>query len=444
MNGKRVTALSASLLLGAGLSIPGAQASAPTAHQAPVPRSVPAPIVLFPAYHFTKVKYVVQNQKVDASCPASGSFEDWFLVDTPSKFSRSCQDALMTLRYRKDSSLPFNKRFSDQKGVEFKFIDYGKTSSAPFYDAMYTALEDAGYVRDKSIVVAGYDARLTPDMGGFLKRTKRLIVRTYEANGNTAVHLVGHSNGPIYAQYLLSHTSADWKAKYIQGFTPLAGNFPGQGLLYPVIFTGLNLNDFTFPTTASAARTSAKMYLSAPSTYLSMADPSIFGDREVVMRDLSTGREYTPMDWRQLFKDAGLAKARSFAAHFIGSVPFAPSRYWPNVNVYAEKGSGLPTAVGAALPSLKVGQVVTANTEFFTRDGDSNQENITNNAVKAWSGMSCHFSLHNNRGVGHFDLPSDTHVLARLIRHAALPATGVKESTAIIGQSPRTRCPPCR
>ena len=38
--------------------------------------------------------------------------------------------------------------------------------------------------------------------------------------------------------------------------------------------------------------------------------------------------------------------------------------------------------------------------------------------------MSCHFSLHNNRGVGHFDLPSDTHVLARLIRHAALPATG--------------------
>jgi lecithin-cholesterol acyltransferase len=31
-----------------------------------------------------------------------------------------------------------------------------------------------------------------------------------------------------------------WKDKHIHGFTPLAGNWPGQGLLYAVFFTGLD------------------------------------------------------------------------------------------------------------------------------------------------------------------------------------------------------------
>ena len=57
------------------------------------------------------------------------------------------------------------------------------------------------------IRVAGYDSRLTPDIGDFLERTKRLIEDTYRDNGNQPVHLAGHSNGPLYAQYLLTHTS---------------------------------------------------------------------------------------------------------------------------------------------------------------------------------------------------------------------------------------------
>ena len=49
---------------------------------------------------------------------------------------------------------------------------------------MYQALEAAGYTRDRDIRVAGYDARLTPDMGGFLQRSKHLIEETYRQNGN--------------------------------------------------------------------------------------------------------------------------------------------------------------------------------------------------------------------------------------------------------------------
>ena len=78
----------------------------------------------------------------------------------------------------------------------------------------------------------------------------------------------------------------------------------------------------------------------------------------------------------------------------------------PDVDVYAEKGSGIPTIVGARLDNLTSGQVVTPATTLLTRDGDSNQEYITNNAVLAWRTMRCsHFSLTDNPGVDHFALP---------------------------------------
>ena len=69
------------------------------------------------------------------------------------------------------------QRFSNQRGVTVRILDYGRTASAPFYETLYQALVAAGYVRDQDIRVAGYDARLTPDMGGFLRRTKKLIER---------------------------------------------------------------------------------------------------------------------------------------------------------------------------------------------------------------------------------------------------------------------------
>lgn len=99
------------------------------------------------------------------------------------------------------------QRFAEQPGVTVTIKDFGRTESAPFYEALYAALEGAGYVRNQDIRVAGYDSHLTPDQGGFLPRTIALIEEAYRANGGTPVHLVGHSNGPLYAQYLLTHTS---------------------------------------------------------------------------------------------------------------------------------------------------------------------------------------------------------------------------------------------
>jgi lecithin-cholesterol acyltransferase len=386
----------------------------------PVPAQAAAagrtPVVLFPAYHLTKLRVTVHDQTAAPDCPRSGSFEYWFQNDHPSTtFSQTCQDQLLTLRFDPNSNRPMPARFAEQRGVSVQIIDFGRTTSAPFYEPMYRALESAGYVRNRDIRVAGYDARLTPDMAGFLQRTIKLVEDTYRDNGNRPVHLVGHSNGPLYAQYLLTHTSPAWRAKFIHGFTPIAGNFPGQGLLYSMLFTGLNIQDFSYPTTKAQAITSARMYLTLPSTYMSASDPKVFGDREIIIENTITGRAYTPRDYRALFADAHLPFARQIADHYLGFVAFTEPRSFPRVDVFAEKGSGLPTIVGARLPNLVPGQLLAAD-QFLTRDGDTNQEDITNDAVLAWQAMPCfHFSLTDNPGVDHFSLPSNPNLLARLL-----------------------------
>jgi lecithin-cholesterol acyltransferase len=70
-------------------------------------------------------------------------------------------------------------------------------------------------------------------------------------------------------------------------------------------------------------------------------------------------------------------------------VRFIDPADFPNVDVFAEKGSGLETVVGIGLHDLSPGQLLDASTPFFTRDGDINQEDITNDAVSAWSAMRC-------------------------------------------------------
>jgi lecithin-cholesterol acyltransferase len=384
--------------------------------------STRTPVVMFPAYFFTTLKVTVHQQTVAPECPSSGSFRVFFLNDEPSAFSLVCQQKVLTLRYEAKAAKPMPQRFSDQRGVDVRIENYGKTESAPFYEPMYEALEADGYVRDKDIRVAGYDSRLTPDMRNFVNRAKRLIEDTYRDNGNQPVHVVGHSNGPLYIQYLLTHTSQRWKDKYIHGFTPFAGNFPGQGILYPLFFTGLDVRDFTLPTTAESALSGAEMMLRNPSSYMSASDPRIFGDQETVVEDFSTGNTYTPEDYGQLFDDAGLSWAKPIADYYIGFVDFADPSAFPNVDVYAEKGSGIETVVGIGLDDLSVGQVVDDSNTFFTRDGDINQEDITNDAVSAWAAMPCfHFTLTDSPGVNHFELPSDSGVLGRLLTDLARP-----------------------
>jgi lysophospholipase-3 len=299
------------------------------------------------------------------------------------------------------------------------------TENAPYYEPLYAFLEEHGYVRNVSIRVAGYDARLTPDMNGFVEKTVALIEQTYAMNRQTPVHLVGHSNGPLYAQYLLTHTTQQWKSRYIHGFTSIAGNFPGQGLFYPVFFTGFNIVDFEFPSSRMNAATSALMHQSLPASYMSAADPNLLGGKEIVLKTIRPSHSFTPQDGSALFKEAHLEEAEQIAGYYVGFIQFAKADYFPNVDVYAEKGSGLSTLVGAILPELSVGQVfIPSRGNSLSRVGDSNQEDLTNDAVLVWQNMPCHhFELNDNPGVSHFDLPSTPALLERLLKHLQKPRT---------------------
>lgn len=379
------------------------------------------PIVLFPAFHFNKVVYHVEGQQVDPQCPSSGTFEDWYGNPNPNAtFSQVCRDKLMTLQYD-STKINMKDRFSNQVGVTTTFKDYGKTASAPFYDPMFSALESAGWVKDVNIRVAGYDNRLTPDMADFLDNAKALIEDTYNDNGGKPVRLVGHSTGPIFAHYLLTHTSDSWKQKYIQGFTSIAGNLPGQGLLYSTLFAGLNLHNLQYPTSVDNAKSSSKMMISHPSSYLNAADPAVFGDSEVVLADASTGKEYTPNDLSAMMQAPGMpAHAEAVADYYTGFVKFSDSSNYPNVDVRSEIGSGLDTLVGATLSTLSTGQVLDYNNlPVYTADGDGNQEFRTNKSVNVWSNMICHtYKNSDSAGVNHMDLPSNSGVLQRLIADA--------------------------
>ncbi len=390
----------------------------------PVSAQVPqdkhlTPVILFPGWGGTRLEVRVHNQTVAPECPRSGTFEYYLFAPSSTEFSQVCQDKLLTLVYQFDTrKLGSAPRVSEQRGVRVRVADYGMTESVPLYETLFAFLEQAGYTRNVNIRVAGYDFRLTPDMGGFMVRTKALIEETYRDNHNTPVHLVAHSNGPLYAQYLLTHTSQQWKNKYIQGFTPIAGNWPGQGFLYMLLFTGFNIPSATFPSDPENAASSAAMYESHPSTYMSASDPAYFRDQEVVIRIGPGGREYTPQDYQQLFEDAGLDLAQKIALYYFGFVKFQPP-YFPYVDVYAEKGSGLETVVGLQLPDLTVGQPIGDAPVFITRDGDSNQEDITNDAVLVWQAMPCYrFEFHDNPGVDHLSLAlASQAVWDRLLMH---------------------------
>lgn len=382
---------------------------------APATASSPTPVVVFPAYHFSVLEVEVKNQHQFPECPANGTFEFYFPNTNPSPiFSTECQDKLLSMRLDPNPAKPMSKRFSNQKHVKVRIKHDGKTENAPFYEPLFAFLEANGWERNQNIRVAGYDARLTPDMNDFVKRTKKLIEKTYHQNGNTPVHLVGHSNGPLYTQYLLTNTSQAWKDKYVHGFTPLAGNWPGQGFFYTVFFTGFNIADFFFPADAAGAAASAARYQTQPSSYMSSADPAYFGNQEVIFKNGTTGVEYTPAEAFDLFADANMTLAQEIAPHYFGFVEFEPPAY-PNVDVYLEKGSGVPTLVGVELPDFTIGQVF-VDQPIYLRDGDGNQEDLTNDAAEIWQTMPCfRFESTDNPGIDHFSLASNADVFDRLL-----------------------------
>jgi hypothetical protein len=64
----------ASLLAAAAITLAAVSSSS----AAPARPKALTPVVLFPAFHFTKLEVIVRNQIAARGCPPSGSFEDYY------------------------------------------------------------------------------------------------------------------------------------------------------------------------------------------------------------------------------------------------------------------------------------------------------------------------------------------------------------------------------
>jgi lysophospholipase-3 len=382
------------------------------------------PVILFPGWGTTRLEVRVHNQSVAPDCPGSGTFE-YTILAPATAFSQVCQNKLLTLVYHFDRRTPPGTarapRVSEQRGVRVSVADYGTTESAPLYESLFAVLEHAGYQRNVNLRVAGYDFRLTPNMGGFMKRTRALIRKTYRDNPQHPGAPRGPRTGRSRA-VPLTHTARRWRNKCIRLHAhrrQLAGQDRGTRCSSPVSTCPRSA---TRPTRVSAEQRSR---CEPSATYMSASGLRTSETRRS-SSDRAGGQGYPaglPAAVRGRRVDAG-AEDRAL---LLRRGKFRPP-FFPDVDVYAEKGSGLATHVGIQLPDLTVGQVLGNAPVFITRDGDSNQEDITNDAVRVLHAMPCyHFELHDNPGVNHVALAlGSPPVWQRLLMHL---------------QQPKSRCP---
>ena len=119
--------------------------------------------------------------------------------------------------------------------------------------------------------------------GGHLHLAKQLVEQAYNNTG-LPVYLMGHSNGPLYTLALLNSMDDAWREKYVAGFVGLAGNWAGQGGTLAFLFSGQSMFDSRWlPDSASAWET-------WPASYMQLADPEVFGDKEVLLQAKFKGK----------------------------------------------------------------------------------------------------------------------------------------------------------
>jgi lecithin-cholesterol acyltransferase len=113
--------------------------------------------------------------------------------------------------------------FSPRDAVSVSLAKYGHPDCAPYHSPLFEALRAAGLVYNQTLFAACYDWRTTPDTdvipnSNFMEDTRAMIERAYYESGGTKVFLLGHSNGPIMAQYFLVHVDAGWRETYIGNY----------------------------------------------------------------------------------------------------------------------------------------------------------------------------------------------------------------------------------
>jgi hypothetical protein len=223
-----------------------------------------------------------------------------------------------------------------------RFIDESK--EAPYMNIFITELEKFGFVSGKSFRHASYDWRFSPLE--YLENKKytdliRLIENTFEINNQTKVHLLSHSYGAPFLNYILSDVvTQEWKDKYVASFIPMGGAHDGSFNTLGV-YSSLELSS-----EAPSWVNSAYRRLSASLSSAAWMVPSVGRSKHVIIK--TPRNNYTIDDLPKFFRDLNQTNIyelyRSLSIHKKAKVP--------NVPVHCIYGFNVSTPIGYEFDKL--------------------------------------------------------------------------------------------
>ncbi len=201
------------------------------------------------------------------------------------------------------------------------------------------------YTVGVNIRAAPYDWRLAPDglnSSGFFTNLSKLVVDTYEKNGQTKVAIVAHSLGTMLARHWLLHESPDFIAQYVDTFVAVSPPFGGAVATLMGIISGYT---FDIPLPHNWFRPTL---LSSPSiTYLTPVD-SVFGDRVLVSTNNIT---YTSSQIMDILEGVNATQAQDYWA-------FMPALRYDGTPIPSRSVLALFLMCCSVLTSCNLGDIV--------------------------------------------------------------------------------------
>ncbi|GAQ78646.1 lecithin-cholesterol acyltransferase [Klebsormidium nitens] len=389
------------------------------------------PVIIFPGFSYSRLRITVNATFAAPDIPdcraSTPTTFDFFYGFDPATipFSEECIFRMLEPIYT-NSSGALSNRFSPQPGVQVSLPYHGTTlclgalpNGTTEWDSLISQFKARGLRDGETLRVACYDWRASPNVDlipdqPLIPLVKSMIEDAYEKQNGTRVFLIGHSNGPVYAQHFLNQMDTAWKEKYVQGLIAYAGNWPGQGYFYSYFLAGLTIQPEYMGLNPATARSMATF----PSTYSFAANPAIFTDENDIEIVRTSVRSYRVSDAKQLLIDAGYGtKELEFYDLFNGAV--TPNE-WPGVNVHEFFGTNLKTEVGTvySVPA----SIGLESSGSLTRLGDMNQEDIVNDStLELWQkaaakAENCRFSATELDRVNHFQYLSQRTVIGITVR----------------------------
>uniref|UniRef100_A0A1I8IMT1 Lecithin-cholesterol acyltransferase-like 1 n=1 Tax=Macrostomum lignano TaxID=282301 RepID=A0A1I8IMT1_9PLAT len=244
---------------------------------------------------------------------------------------------------------PNTGRSRDNDGVSIVVPGFGETETVEWLSDVkieqtgyYNKLVDhlvnkLGYRRGVDIVGAPFDFRRAPnEMSEYFVQLGALIERSYAANGNKPVVIVGHSLGCKVILHFLHSRSQAWKDKYVKDFVAAAGPFGGSASSVLASVSGYNLGlGFIRPLWFRDAQRSW------PSTYYLYPSGLVFEESLAIVE--TKQRKYTlaEEDIRDLYQDIGYPHGYR---HFKALGNLTDQTLPPGVRTHCVFGHGLKTA----------------------------------------------------------------------------------------------------